>query len=75
MRINFAGQTTSGLVRLSLIGFVLLIFLAFSRSSDYAGVQNQPKEENTIMQNSGRNLSPLDLQIPAKTETATFAMG
>jgi hypothetical protein len=72
MRISFPGPDNYSL---SLLGSILIILLSLFSSSDYAEAQNQPKEEKTIMQASEKNILPLDLQVWAQTETATFAMG
>jgi hypothetical protein len=75
MRISFPGPDKYSLARLSLLGSILIILPVLYSSFSNGGAQNQPKEEKTIMQASEKNILPLDLQVWAQTETATFAMG
>jgi hypothetical protein len=75
MRTNFHSQEKYGLAPLSLLGSLLIFLPLLFISVNSVGAQNQLKEEKTIMQASGKNIPPLDLQVWAQTETATFALG
>ena len=75
MRTNFHGQDKYGLAPLSLLGSLLIILPVLFISFNSVGAQNQLKEEKTIMQASSKNIPLLDLQVPAVTATATFALG
>ena len=56
MRTNFPGQDKGGLVRLSLLGSILIILPVLFSSFSNVEAQNQPQEEKTIMQASGKKI-------------------
>ncbi len=74
---QFSSAKTNTFFRLCLgYGSIVLILPILCSSPLKAEPQNQSEQEKTIMTHgSGNNIPPLDLQVPAVTETATFALG
>ncbi len=76
MPTNFSGRDKAGRVSLALLGsLVMILAVLFSSFNNNVEAQNQPKEEKLFMNASGKKIPPLDLQVPAVTETASFALG
>ncbi len=76
MSTSLFGQDHDYPLRRSLIWLLLIILLMVLWPAFSVRAQDQSRQEKTTMANtSANNIPPLDLQIPAVTETASFALG
>jgi hypothetical protein len=76
MLTKLLGRDNTWSRSLSLLWPLLIIWLGIFGLALSPKAQNQPIQERTTMANASDNHKPLlDLQVPAVTETAGFALG